>query len=550
MRNVNRRSTTPLKYPRTYRNHPVMHLSSAMPGYCVPVAVIPMFREDALIGQLDHVIEMLETKEILLNRVSARFTAWCVPFLVADRFNGSRDEFDRSYMGEASLDGSGVIDFMETEALPAGGAKDVPLYKALGLHGAGSSQVNTFFREAYNQVWNHRAKNASAQLTPRALTDKTLAPAFWQHRQFPHIVADFDQAMMEGRVALEFYESKLPVQGIGVATGSPTLTAGDIRQTDGTVLAATQRLNATSNDLYLNTRGAAPNVFPEVYAEMENAGIAISLAGFDQARKLQSFAKARAQFDRHDDDYIIDMLMMGVSIPDQHLKQPFMLADQTVYFRQGKRYATDSGNLDDSATSGFARATTRLRCPRLNTGGIVLVMMEILPEQLWERQEDWFFRTRPRDGRAGHDYWPEADRDELDQYKVDMVQNRQIDVAHSAPASLFGWEPMNAQYNRTSPTIGGKFHRPSADTLTDTHRQRIWAVEGTDPSLTDSFFIAEPGTVHIKPFLDQVNDPFELASSGNCVINGNTRFGGVLIEATGNYDAVAAKAPTDMPKED
>lgn len=552
MMNVNRKKTTPLKYPRSKRNHPIMHLSSTMPGVAHPVAFIPMLREDALVAQIDSMIEMLETKELLMNRVTARFTAWCVPYLADPRFMGSRDEFDRAFMGESSLDGGGVNAFVENEALPVGGAAAVPLYLAAGMHGKATDQINTFNRVAYNLIYNHRARQASKELAARLLTDTSLAPAFWHHRQFPHIVADFDQAMMDGQVALTIVNPRVPVSGLGKTTGAFQSSGVVVADSAGvyTEYDHAAVVDATNPNGQFVIRGSAAEPgFPEVYAEMQQNGLALSLAGLEEARKLQVFAKLRTQFEGHDDEYITDMLMMGLSIPDQHLKQPFQIADQTVVFSQGKRYATDSGNLDDSATSGFARSSLRLRVPKINTGGLVVVLMEIVPEQLWERQQDWFFHSRPKDGVPAHDLWPEADRDTLDRQKVDVVYNRDIDVSHTDPTGYFGFEPMNAKYNRAPPYIGGKFHRPAADTPTDDARKRIWAVEGTDPALTDSFFIVEPGTMHIKPFLDEVSDPFEIAARGNAVITGNTQFGGLLIEQTGNYDAMAARAPTDQIEE-
>ncbi|MHA6692270.1 hypothetical protein [Devosia sp. A449] len=568
MKNVNRKSTSALKYPRSKRNNPIMHLSSCMPGVAHPVAFIPMLREDSLVGQIDATVEMLETKELLMNSVTARFTAWVVPFLAFERFQASREELDRAYMGEGSLDGTGVTAFMENEALPAGGAAAVPLYLSAGEQGKAGDQINTANAEAYNLVYNHRARQASHKLTPRAMADRSLAPAFWSRHQFPHMVADFDQAMMEGQVALHVVSgTALPIHGIGFdAQNMPhwKLPGHQVYGADGVVhevsgdypdVWASGSPSATGISLKANAAQGGGVVHPDVWAEMAADGISISLAGLEEAKKLQAFAKLRMQFEGHDDEYIIDMLMQGLSVPDQHLKQPFQIYDshrmeggklRRPVFSQGKRYATDSGNLDDSATSGFTRETIRLRVPQINTGGVVVVLMEILPDQLWERQQDWFFHTRPAGGRAGHDYWPDAERDTLDREKVEVVYNRDMDVSHSDPTGYFAFEPMNAKYNRAPPKIGGKFHRPAADTPTDDARKRLWAVEGVDPALTDSFFIVEPGTMHIKPFLDEINDPFEISARGNCVITGNTQFGGLLIEQTGNYEAVAAHAPKDQ----
>ncbi|HEY8577067.1 MAG TPA: hypothetical protein VIL88_12085 [Devosia sp.] len=541
MKNVNRKSTSPVKYPRSRRNHPIMHLSSTKPGVAHPLAFIPILREDSLVGQIDAVVEMMETKELLMNDVTARFTAWCVPTLAQERFFGSREELDRSYMGENSLDGSGVTPYVENTVVGAGGAGNLPLYKAAGLHAKPGDVVNLAYCESYNLVYNHRATQASKKLGHRTKWDGSLAPAFWHHRQFPHMVADFDQAMIEGQVALNIINPIVDIKGLYQT--ADVGTGGNV-----TPYAASSGPDIARDKvrpLFGPITGYGPGPAGTVYAEMQDAGLSMSLAGLEEARKLQAFAKLRQQFEGHDDDYIIDMLMQGLSVPDQHLKQPFQVAEQVVKFSQGKRYATDSGNLDDSATSGFARASMRLRVPRINTGGVVVVLMEIVPVQLWERQADWFFHSRPENGRAAHDFWPDAERDTLDRQKVDVVYNRDIDVSHSDPTGYFAFEPMNAKYNRAPPMIGGKFYRPAADTLTDDARKRLWAVEGVDPTLTDSFFIVKL-PLQVKPFLDEVNDQFEVAARGNCVIDGNTQFGGLLIEQTGNYEKVAEQAPTDQ----
>lgn len=535
MKNVNRQTATPLRVPRTRRNHQVAVLTSLPAGKCVPIAVMPMLREDALRGSVTVAVEMMETKEILMNPVNLRVTAYCVPFLAMERFEGSRDQFDRSYKGEPRVEGGGVTPFIEGQVMLAHGAHEI--YKALGLHAKPGALVNTMYVEAYNRIWNFRAKNRSPDIAPRARTESALAPAFWQHSRFDHVVPDFDQAVIDGEVALNVVEARLPVRGIGAATGSPAMTAGSIRQTDGTTLASAQRMNTNANDVFIDTRGVAPNVFPEIFAEMQENGITVSLSNIELARKTQAFAKLRERYQEHDEEWIIDMLMDGLSIPDQALKQPILLADRTVRFGQAKRYATDAGNLAESAVSGATVANISLRVPKLNTGGVIMVIAECVPEQLFERQRDPFFHS------TDIDTWPEYLRDTLDPEKVDIVQNGEIDTSHTVPAATFGYAPMNWKWNAWGPKVGGKFYRPVVDGGTDEARQRLWAVETIDPVLSEDFYLVS--SIHTKPFLDTESDPFEATVVGNAVIEGNTVFGGMLVEATSNYDAVAAKAPVE-----
>ena len=538
MRNVNRMSTEELKFPRSNRNHAVAVLSSTKPGVCHPVAAIPMLREDALRGSMSINLEMLETKEILMNPVRARVTAYVVPWLAFARFEGSRDQFDRSWSGKAKINGGSTVDFFETHAMEAHGEN--PIYKALGVHAPVGAQVNTMYREAYNLIWNFRARNRSRHLTERDLDATSLAPAFWQHSRFAHLVPDFDDAMVEGEVALNVVEGRLPVSGLGLGE-SGNIASRDVWETGKAAMV--QYARGTHERLFVDVEGDTAR--PAIFAEMVENGITVSLANIDLAKKTQAFAALRQKYEAYkvSDDWLVDMLMSGLSIPDQALKQPILLADKTVRFGQAKRYATDAGNLDESAVSGAARVNLNLRVPQLSVGGVVMVLLEILPDQLFERQADPFFMvTNDRLGDTFKDL-PDALRDTLDPQKVEAILNREIDTDHSNPTGRFGYSPSNWRWNAAGPRVGGKFLRPSANTAFDEARQRIWAVEQVDPGLTQDFYICR--SIHTKPFLNEVGDPFELTAMGNCVINGLTQFGPGLIEATGNYDAVAEKAPTD-----
>ena len=547
MKSVNRQQTQAVTYPRSRRNHGLAVLTSLPAGKCVPVAAIPMLREDGLNARLQIAVEMQETVEILMNPVFLRATAYVVPLLALERFEGSRDQFDRSYMGEPKVEGGAVVPFIETHVMGAHGSNAV--YKALGLHAKSTDLVNTMYLEAYNRIWNFRAKNRSPNIAERARLDTTLAPAFWRSSRFEHVVPDFDQAVIDGEVALNVTDRRAPISGIGLGNirGNATVNAGvkDGKGDQAYPLAYPARgfddsVTDNSAHVFVRTKGGIVPGDPlrtDIFAELAESGITVSLSNLELAKKTQAFAKLRERYQEHDEEYIIDMLMDGLSIPDQALKQPILLADRSVRFQQAKRYATDAGNLAESAVSGATIASLELHVPRLNTGGVVMVMLEAIPEQLFERQRDPFFHS------SDVDTWPEALRDTLDPEKVDIVLNAEVDTDHATPNGTFGYAPMNWKWNAFGPRVGGKFYRPSTNTTTDQDRQRLWAVETVNPALSEDFYLVK--SIHTKPFLDTASDPFEATVVGNAVLDGNTQFGGMLVEATDNYDKVAAKAPTE-----
>lgn len=554
---LNRQGTSPLKFPRTKRNKIVQVGTSFQAGKMVPIAYVPLLREDAVRnGRVRFNFQLQETAEIILNPIRVDVRAYLVSHLCDPRFEKSMDQLNRSYAGQPQVEGGDVVPFIETHAMGTAGSKAV--YKALGLHAASAKEVNTWPLKAYNLIWNFLAANRSADLTPRSLTDATLAPAFWNHSRFAHIKPDFDAAVAEGEVALNVVEGALPVRGIGL---HGTLTSsyvnesvrvsagaygGDTVSMSGHTVEAVGPLGAGEAFMHVATNAG----FPAIYAEMIDKGITVSLANIELAKKTQAFARLREQYDGHlegaeVDEWIVDMLMNGLSIPDLAWTQPILLAQQSTMFSQGIRYATDSGNLDESATNGSTFVDLKVRMPkgqRINSGGVIVFVAQVLPEQMWERQRDpYFHSTEVTD-------WPEALRDTLDPQKVEEVFNSQIDTSHATPNAVFGYAPMNWEWDMRFPQLGGRFFKAAADQTFDEDRQRFWAQEVVNPTLSESFYICPD--LHQNVFLNggtagAWTDVIDAYALGNIVIDGNTQFGPALIEANGNYDAVAAKAPTD-----
>lgn len=542
-----RTATHPLVTPRTMRRQAIRGITSMPAGRMVPIAAIPLLREDAVrSGRLRFSLESMETAEVLMNAVNVRFLAYLVPNLALERFNGSMDQLNLSYQGKPPMEGEDVVPFIETAAFGDHGDNDV--YRYLGLHSRPDTLVNTAYLEAYNAIWNFRAKNRSPDLSLRTRLATDLAPAFWQHEQFAHIVPDFDQAVIDGEVPLNVVKDQLRVRGLGrrdssqptyaegvaVMESPPVDENGVPDQSQATVI--NYGASVSGADILMHVSGTVDHRIPAVFAELEQNGITVSLSNIEMARKTQAFAKLRQQYNQHD-DWIINLLMDGISIPEQAFKQPMLLADRQTVFGMSKRYATDSGNLTESVVNGATFLDMAINLPRIGTGGVIMVVAEITPDQLFERQEDPFLHA------TSLDHFPQYLRDTLDPEKVDIVKNSRIDTDHDTPDAVFGYEPLNAKWNIEAPRVGGRFYRPEVDEAFDEDRQRIWAVETANPTLSTDFYIAT--TMHTKPFVVSNQDPFEVVSQGDVYIEGSTVFGGHLVEATDDYERVLALAPQD-----
>lgn len=538
-RNQMNQKTTPHPFATTVRTDYKRVLTTGRGGKFLPIMAIPLLREDRLRStNVRFSFEMDETAEMLLNPVRIAVHAWLVPRLAFERFL-DLGHLNRSYMGKPEADAS-VTPWFEMLNLDDGATPPVTaeIFKVLGMHTVPGQQVNADYIEAYNAVWNFIAEDVSPNITPRDWDDTTLAPAFWPHSAMRHVKPSFDQALQHGDVALSVSNGQMPVKGIGLHNQVFAETNVNRYETGatGTVQYAKSRSvdgshpnNAISIEEDPNNPG-----FPGIYAELQNDGITLSLANIELAKRTAAFARARVQYQGLGDDDIIDLLMSGVRLPEEGMKQPILLGREDTLFGMTQRYATDAGNLAASVTRGQTMVDLTIRTPVVNTGGIVMAFAEILPEQMYERQRDIYLSA------STVAELPDRLRDELDVEPVEIVTNSMIDTDHNTPDGVFGYAPLNHRWQREAPNIGGAYYRPRADAAWTETRNRIWAAENVDPTLGDDFFLAT--NLHHEVFEDTAADPFEISANALAQIEGLTYFGPALLEASGDYDAVMAKA--------
>lgn len=542
----NRLRTSPIPVNRTNRPLVFRNLTSGNAGKVIPLLAMPLLREDSVAGARFRIgFQMDETVEVLMNAVNVRVMVHLVPKLAFDRFDGL-DSLNRSYEGAGPGAAGGTVPpWFEPYTAPADPKTNEILW-ALGKHYKSGATLNSEYIEAYNQIWNMRAKNRSPHLPLRDRLAVDLAPAFWNHQTFAHIVPDFDQAILDGEVPLNLIGGILPVVSnkglVAGGTGAPSFKYPN--ETGQLFL----RADNADNNVKYNTTPATPGGVAQapmlwhtsgLVAELTASGTTISLSNIELARKTQAFANLRRQFAGHSDEYIIDLLMDGIEIPDEAWKQPMLLAEESTVFGMAKRWATDGANLTESVVNGATFVDIGFNVPRVNCGGVIMITAEICPEQLFERQKDVYMHT------TDVAKLPHFLRDTLDPEKVEVVTNDYVDVLHSSPTGTFGYAPLNHAWAKSAPQVGGRYTRPASDATFDEARQRIWAVETANPVLGTDFYLVT--NMHYKPFVvtDPDVDHFEIMTSGAANIRGNTVFGSLLIESTDDYEKVLAEAPTD-----
>lgn len=519
--------TTPIPVRKSVRRDEWRGLTSVKAGVINPVMFFPLLREDRLRGRLSFQVKMAEAVAVIVNPIRVSVSAYLVPKTALARFDGSMETLNRSYMGE-TMPGGGASPawYVEDTAVAANGDDDkgMAIYDKLGIHYKSTTKIHTDLVESYNTVVNWRRAAVSASLTPFQTFTHDLKPAFWDSPLFEQVKPSFDADMLEGAVPVGL-DGAIPITGLYYDTAPPTGSPFPENGGTGQVTAANAR--------YLAKAAGATGT---PYADMSDTGATISLANIELARQTQAFAKLRERYSGLSDEYLVDLLMQGIRVPPEDFREPVMIGRGEAVIGQQERYATDGASLDVSVANGVAQLAMTINTPDVNPGGMVLVLMEIVPQQLHERREDLFMKYQTG-GNAEH--LPNYLRDYLDPQKVEVVPNAFADLFHTAPDGIFGYAPLNHRWNRHFSRVGGRYKRPVPDAFVE-DRQRIWAVEKADPVLGADFYCCPVPFPHTV-FADADEDPFEVIAIGMVEIVGNTVMGAGFEEDENAYDKVLAQ---------
>lgn len=516
------KKTSPIKPIKTRRRDSLRVLSSFDAGVVAPVGLIPLHREDAIQrASVDVAVQMAETARPLFNDVICTVKAVLVPYLAFERFNGM-DQLNRSYQGVPESEGGDVVPFVTTFNSTT---QFRPVLDTLGIHVRPNVPFNAAPVEAYNTWVNFERAIVSKKLPQETPYGAALKTCLWPRSMMRHIVPEYDQALADAEVPLSIVDPKINIEGlIRSSVAAPSGTYREMHADGTETVHGSQGPNQRA--LYVDVNDAAPRI----WGELQQNGISVSLANIRAVEKTQAFAKLKAQYTGIvDEEYLIDLLMDGINVPEAALAQPILLASKELTFSTSTRYSTEAASLDQSVTSAVASTRLTLRVPPINTGGVVLILVECVPEQLFERQQDYFVQA------TSVSDFPSFLRDYLDAEKVAVVPNSHVDVKHSLPDATFGYAPLNHQWMRDTPRVGGRYMRPDSDVFVE-DRQQIWTVEQANPTLGPDFYLAS--NMHKKVFADQSRDAFDVMVRGHFDIVGNTVFGERLLEGNGEFESV------------
>lgn len=528
-----RMSTEPVPVVRQTRSFPLRGVTTLKAGRIMPIAAYNVLREDSSQGRVPVAVEMRETEELLVNKVWLRLTSAFIPHSALQRFEKNPTFVQKSYQGEAPMEGKTVIPYIQTHIYGTAGANAV--YKTLGLFAPATAEVNTSYLESYNEFVNYVAMNRSKSLDQREPLDSTLAPAFWGPNNMSEIVPTFDSGLIAGEVPLTLMEQSIRVRGIGVRQDMVQSGPQAIIEADGHERTYTANFATTNGGLYVEKDPAWPaDKVPNIFAEMEENNIKVSLANLEQARRLVSWAKLRERFEGHSDEWIIDTLMQGFHVEGLDWMQPVILDTQMVQFKQGLRYASNAPDLNEKATNGMAAGSVSVALPPNMYGGVIMIFAEVIPEQLYERQPDPWFTAQSVDDL------PNYYKDVNNPMPVEQVRNGDVDNSHSMPNGLFGWARRNWRWLKWPVRIGGDLFVHTASSATTEARKVIWPTDVANPTLSEEFYVST--TLGDQPFMDKTRDQFVCSFNGQVTITGLTLIGSVH-ESEANYDIVRDQNP-------
>lgn len=549
-----RQNNTPVAFTRTTRKDTAQGLTSGRAGIVHAIDYIPVLRGDSLSGKFGVDIDLAEMPKPLQNGVQAQIQAWFVPKAAHPQFSGY-DEFMHSYQGD-NISALGAFDrtppaFFNvlTNAANINDYRNSTFIKTLGLHMTPSHHVNTDLLDAFNLIYNFRLAAHSSRLNrvqyaqenlTNALLDKR---AFWPSYRYSRVVPDYERALIVGSLDLDVTAGRIPIEGLwagGTSSGNAGAIESDgtngIDDWKGSDVGASE---AASEYRAVYVRGEGGATIRTLFADMTNQVIPTSLADIDKARTTQAFAKLRTAYAGNDatgfdnDDTIVAELMQGFNVPSDMFKRPWLLDSKRAIFGMVERHATDGASLDDSVTKGRASAQLSLNLPKQDTGGVIIITVEVVPEKLIERQAcNWC-------DIVSTDQFPDALRDVQRVEPVDIVVNKRLDAAHATPYGAYGYEPMNDQWNRDSTRLGGVFYQGDPNAITNESRLGIWHANIKDVEYNDTHYLVPANFPH-NVFSDTLADAFECTFRHDATIVGLTQFGDVLAENNDDYDAITS----------
>lgn len=557
-----RQSTQPMSFNRSTRTDRRVLQTSGRAGKVLLLDYIPVLRGDAVGGEIEVELTLADMPKPLLNGVMCNIQSWFVPKSHFPQF-GSWEEFVASYNKDplpGFPTGTRAAPAFFHGALGLGPAmQSSDHYTTMGLYASTVGQVNVDLLDAYTLIHNFRLRAHSSKLALRAFWAQAtnnqnhpalkFARAFWPQNRFSRVVPDYEEALIAGDFNADVVAGTLELDGIYAQKSTPTGAAMNVTGANTGLRGAPDTLG-DPGDFSVDIGSASDHV--RIYFDASgrgklgvtpNAGsnFKLRLQDLDKARLAVAMAKRRQAMAGQNhtgfqpENTIMSELMAGFHVPAQMLSRPILLGSRMVPFGFVERFSSDADALEASLTRGATRVRLPVNLPMQESGGYIMTICEIVPERIYERQQDPYLNiVDPAE-------FPDAEKDVLRTVPVDVVQNRRIDNAHTTPLGVFGYEGMNDVWNRDFTCLGGVFRQPTPGNPSWTEaRSSLWVPNIVNPTYSIDHFLVPEDFPH-NVFSDTTGPAAEIIVRRNASINGITQIGDPLAEDNADYAAVTAE---------
>ena len=369
----------------------------------------------------------------------------------------------------------------------------------------GTRSYNTFAMKAYAFIWNHDFRDQQLQDEINIDTyDGTGDPlrVAWERDYFTSCRPD---ELLGPEVTLPIGNTAPVISNAQTGENLTYLNSVDgTQQTIGT---------GGANASYTGTTSSQGPLL----ADLSAAG-AVNINDLREAFALQRYQEARNLYGARFTEYL---RYLGISSSDARLQRPERISGGKTVINFSEVLNTAAGDgtgtqgplgqLGGHGIAGIRGRRARYFCEE---HGQIVTLMAARPRTMYvTTQHKQFDRT------TKEDYWQR----ELQAIGMEEVYNRELDVDHSDPGGVFGFNNRYESFKKVPSRVSGDFR----DTLDSWHMARDSADLGVDPALDSDFIECTPSN---RIYIDTAADTDKLW----CTIRNKVAVRSMLRKSTTN----------------
>ncbi len=437
-------------------------------GELTPVGGFEVLAGDTVQIQNMGLIRVSPPQTPVMHPVSIQFYNFFVPNRILDRADGIFKWEDFITGGEDGLYTTPPHRFTDQNVTKGS------VIEAFGITPGASRDYNSFLPRGYATIFNEYFRDQQVQAPVETDFFSGTGPYLkvaWERDYFTQC-RENDQLGPLVTLPLGVNAPVTTDQEIGSDLSVQSTVTGEAQQmlVDGTT--------------ELRLDGQTPTgPSASLYADLSAAG-AININDLREAFALQRYQEARNLYGARFTEYL---KYLGISSSDGRLQRPELISSgkSTINFSEVLNTASDHqggpsefplGELGGHGIAGIKSRRARYFCEE---HGHVISLLSVRPKTMYlttqHRQFDRFTKE---------DYWQK----ELQAIGMEEVLNSELDIDHSEPQGVFGFNNRYESFKRLPSRISGDFR----DTLDSWHLGRTAEDLGADPSLNPDFIECDP----------------------------------------------------------